>query len=206
MSKYIGPKCRLSRREKTDLYLKSGIRPLESKCNINSTPGVHGNKKSRFSNYGSQLREKQKVKRLYNILEKQFLKYYKEAARRKGSTGSILLQILESRLDNLVYRMGFASTRAEARQLTVHKSILVNNKLVNIPSYILKQGDIITICKKSQKQVRIIRSLELFKKRVPITWIEIDEKKFQGVFKRLPERSDLYSDINEQLIVELYSK
>lgn len=206
MARYIGPKCKLSRREGTDLFLKSGARSLDSKCNSNTAPGLHGNKKGRLSDYGIQLREKQKVKRIYGLLERQFRRYYTEAARRKGSTGENLLQLLECRLDNLVYRMGFGSTRAEARQLTTHKSILVNGQVVNVPSYMVAAGDVISIREKCKQQARIQTALELSKQRGDVDWVEVDEKKLEGTYKRVPDRSDLPAEINEQLIVELYSK
>lgn len=206
MARYIGPKCKLSRREGTDLFLKSGVRALESKCKAEIAPGQHGQRRGRLSDYGVQLREKQKVRRIYGVLEKQFRNYYKEADRLKGATGSNLLQLLESRLDNVVYRMGFGSTRAEARQLVSHKAILVNGKTVNIPSYKVVPGDVIAIREKSQNQLRINAALELAAQRGFSTWVEVDAKKKEGTFKVLPERSDLAADINENLIVELYSK
>ena len=206
MARYIGPKCKLSRREGTDLFLKSGVRALESKCKAEIPPGQHGQRRGRLSDYGVQLREKQKVRRIYGVLEKQFRNYYKDADRLKGATGSNLLQLLESRLDNVVYRMGFGSTRAEARQLVSHKAILVNGKAVNIPSYKVVPGDVIAIREKSQNQLRINAALELAAQRGFSTWVEVDAKKKEGTFKVLPERSDLAADINENLIVELYSK
>lgn len=206
MARYIGPKCKLSRREGTDLFLKSGVRPLESKCKAEIPPGQHGQRRGRLSDYGVQLREKQKVRRIYGVLEKQFRNYYKDADRLKGATGSNLLQLLESRLDNVVYRMGFGSTRAEARQLVSHKAILVNGKTVNISSYQVVPGDVIAIREKAQNQLRINAALELAAQRGFSTWVEVDAKKKEGTFKVLPERSDLAADINENLIVELYSK
>ncbi|AMO58473.1 30S ribosomal protein S4 [Endozoicomonas montiporae] len=206
MARYIGPKCKLSRREGTDLFLKSGVRALESKCKAEIAPGQHGQRRGRLSDYGVQLREKQKVRRIYGVLEKQFRNYYKDADRLKGATGSNLLQLLESRLDNVVYRMGFGSTRAEARQLVSHKAILVNGKTVNIPSYKVVPGDVIAIREKAQNQLRINAALELAAQRGFSTWVEVDAKKKEGTFKVLPERSDLAADINENLIVELYSK
>lgn len=206
MARYIGPKCKLSRREGTDLFLKSGVRALESKCKAEIPPGQHGQRRGRLSDYGVQLREKQKVRRIYGVLEKQFRNYYKDADRQKGATGSNLLQLLETRLDNVVYRMGFGSTRAEARQLVSHKAILVNGKSVNIPSYKVVAGDVIAIREKSQTQLRINAALELAAQRGFSTWVEVDAKKKEGTFKVLPERSDLSADINENLIVELYSK
>ncbi|ASM51385.1 MULTISPECIES: 30S ribosomal protein S4 [Pseudoalteromonas] len=206
MARYLGPKLKLSRREGTDLFLKSGVRAIDSKCKLETAPGQHGARKGRLSDYGLQLREKQKVRRIYGVLEKQFRNYYKEAARLKGNTGENLLQLLEQRLDNVVYRMGFASTRAEARQLVSHKAILVNGRVVNIPSYVIAPEDTVVIREKSKTQARIIAALELAEQREKPTWVEVDGKKLEGSFKRLPERSDLSADINEQLIVELYSK
>ncbi|WP_373766579.1 30S ribosomal protein S4 [Glaesserella sp.] len=206
MARYLGPKLKLSRREGTDLFLKSGVRAIESKCKIDVAPGQHGARKPRLSDYGSQLREKQKVRRIYGILERQFRNYYKEANRLKGNTGENLLVLLEGRLDNVVYRMGFAATRAEARQLVSHKSIVVNGRVVNIPSYQVSVDDVIAVREKSKKQARIKASLELATQREKPTWLEVDATKMEGVFKRTPERSDLSADINEHLIVELYSK
>jgi len=206
MARYIGPKCKLARREGTDLFLKSGVRPLESKCKAETAPGMHGARRGRLSDYGVQLREKQKVRRMYGILEKQFRAYYKEAARRKGNTGENLLQLLECRLDNVVYRMGYGSTRAESRQLVSHKAITVNGQTVNIPSFQVKEGDVVSVREKSKKQLRIASALELSAQRGTIEWIEVDAKKMEGTFKRLPARIDLSADINEALIVELYSK
>lgn len=206
MARYIGPKCKLSRREGTDLFLKSGIRALDSKCKAETKPGVHGAGRGRLSDYGLQLREKQKVRRLYGILEKQFRGYYKEAARRKGATGEVLLQLLESRLDNVVYRMGFGSTRAEARQLVSHKAITVNGKTVNVPSYNVKSGDVVAIREKSKSQDRIKTALELAGQRSDCVWIDVNASKMEGTFKAVPERADLPAEINENLIVELYSK
>lgn len=206
MARYIGPKCKLSRREGTDLFLKSGVRALDSKCNLENAPGQHGARRGRLSEYGLQLREKQKVRRIYGILERQFRNYYAEAARLKGATGENLLQLLESRLDNVVYRMGFASTRAEARQLVSHKAILVNGKSVNIPSYQVKSGDEVSVREKSKNQLRIKGALDLAANRGAASWIEVDAGKMVGKFKSAPERSELSADINENLIVELYSK
>ena len=206
MARYLGPKCKLSRREGTDLQLKSGVRSIEEKCKINTQPGQHGAKKARLSGYGLQLREKQKVRRIYGMLENQFKRYYVEAARQKGNTGSNLLELLEGRLDNVVFRMGFGSTRAEARQLVTHKGILVNGKSCNIPSYPLQAGYVVAIREKSKKQLRIRSALELAKQRGVLSWVEVDEAKLEGVFKSKPERAELSADINEQLIVELYSK
>ena len=206
MARYIGPKLKLSRREGTDLFLKSGVRAIDSKCKIDTAPGQHGARKPRLSDYGVQLREKQKVRRIYGILEKQFRNYYREAARQKGNTGENLLQLLEGRLDNVVYRMGFGATRAECRQLVSHKAIVVNGRVVNIPSYQISPEDVITVREKAKKQARIKAALDLSAQREKPTWVDVDSDKMEGVFKRLPERSDLSADINEQLIVELYSK
>ncbi|PPC74356.1 30S ribosomal protein S4 [Pokkaliibacter plantistimulans] len=206
MARYIGPKCKLSRREGTDLFLKSGVRALDSKCKIDTAPGVHGARRGRLSDYGLQLREKQKVRRIYGILERQFRNYYKNAARLKGATGENLLKLLEGRLDNVVYRMGFGATRAEARQIVSHKAITVNGKAVNIPSYQVVPGDVVAVREKSKSQLRIKSALDLAAQRAPVQWVEVDANKMEGVFKTLPERSDLPSDINENLIVELYSK
>jgi small subunit ribosomal protein S4 len=206
MARYLGPKLKLSRREGTDLFLKSGVRAIDSKCKIETAPGQHGARKPRLSDYGLQLREKQKVRRIYGVLEKQFRNYYKEAARIKGNTGENLLQLLESRLDNVVYRMGYASTRAEARQLVSHKAIVVNGQVVNIPSYKVSAEDVVAIREKAKKQGRIAAALELAEQREKPTWIEVDNKAMSGVYKSNPERSDLSAEINEQLIVELYSK
>ena len=206
MARYLGPKLKLSRREGTDLFLKSGVRAIDTKCKIETIPGQHGARRGRLSDYGIQLREKQKVRRMYGVLEKQFRNYYKEAARLKGNTGENLLQLLEQRLDNVVYRMGFASTRAEARQLVSHKAIVVNGKVVNIPSFNVKAEDMVAVREKAKKQARIVSALELADQREKPTWLEVDNTKMEGVFKRVPERTDLSADINEQLIVELYSK
>ncbi|BDM66137.1 30S ribosomal protein S4 [Shewanella sp. NFH-SH190041] len=206
MARYLGPKLKLSRREGTDLFLKSGVRAIDSKCKLEAAPGQHGARKPRLSEYGLQLREKQKVRRIYGVLEKQFRNYYKEAARLKGNTGENLLQLLETRLDNVVYRMGFGATRAEARQLVSHKSVMVNGRVVNIPSFKVSANDVVSIREKSQKQSRIKGALEVAAQREKPTWVEVDAAKMEGAFKRLPERSDLSAEINEQLIVELYSK
>ena len=206
MARYLGPKCKLSRREGTDLFLKSGVRPLESKCKLEVPPGGAAQRRPRLSDYGLQLREKQKLRRMYGVLERQFRNYYKRAAQLKGSTGENLLRLLEGRLDNVVYRMGFASTRAEARQLVSHKAILVNDKPVNVPSYQLVPEDVISIREKSRPQVRIKDALELAQQRGVPEWVEVDVKAMRGVFKALPERSDLPAEINESLVVELYSK
>ncbi len=206
MARYLGPKLKLSRREGTDLFLKSGVRAIDTKCKIDNVPGVHGQRRGRLSEYGVQLREKQKVRRIYGVLEKQFRNYYKEAARLKGATGENLLQLLEGRLDNVVYRMGFGATRAESRQLVSHKAILVNGKVVNVPSFKVSANDVVSIREKAKNQARIKAALEVAAQRELPTWIEVDSKKMEGTFKRLPERSDLSADINEHLIVELYSK
>ena len=206
MARYLGPKCKLSRREGTDLFLKSGVRPLDSKCKADTIPGQHGARRGRLSDYGVQLREKQKVRRTYGVLEKQFRGYYKEAARIKGATGENLLQLLECRLDNVVYRMGFGSTRAESRQLVAHKSITVNGEVVNIASYRVSEGDSVAIRQKAKEQLRIKSALELASQRNPIDWITVDQSKLEGQFTHKPEREDLPSEINENLIVELYSK
>ena len=206
MARYLGPKCKLSRREGTDLFLKSARRPLDSKCKLESRPGQHGAKQSRVSEYGTQLREKQKIRRMYGVLERQFRTYFAEAASRKGATGENLLQLLESRLDNAVYRMGFGSTRAEARQLVSHCAVQVNGKAVNIPSYLLKPNDVVALKEKAQKQLRVQDSLKLAESSGFPSWVEVDTKKFSAVFKTLPDRAEFAADINEQLVVELYSK
>jgi small subunit ribosomal protein S4 len=206
MARYIGPTCKLARREGTDLYLKSGVRPLESKCKMESTPGMHGARRGRLSDYAVQLREKQKVRRIYGVLEKQFRNYYKRADRQKGATGENLLLILERRLDNVVYRMGFGSTRAESRQLVSHRSILVNGHVINIPSYQVEVGDTVTVREKSRNQLRIQGALALNANRSACEWIQVNSDKMEGVFRSLPEREELPSEINESLIVELYSK
>jgi len=206
MARYIGPKCKLSRREGTDLFLKSGARALESKCKAETAPGQHGQRRGRLSDYGLQLREKQKVRRTYGVLEKQFRNYYKEAARLKGATGENLLKLLETRLDNVVYRMGFGSTRAEARQIVSHKAIQVNGRTVNIASFQVAPGDVVSIREGAKGQLRIQSALELSKSRSAVEWVEVDDKKLEGTFKAVPERSDLSAEINENLIVELYSK
>lgn len=206
MARYIGPKCKLSRREGTDLFLKSGVRSLESKCKVEAIPGQHGARRGRLSDYGVQLREKQKVRRIYGVLEKQFRNYYKEAARLKGATGENLLQLLECRLDNVVYRIGFGSTRAESRQMVSHKAILVNGIVVNIPSYQVKAGDVVSLREKAKKQLRVQSALALAAQRGEPEWIDVSAEKMEGVFKSVPERQDLTSEINENLIVELYSK
>lgn len=206
MARYLGPKCKLSRREGTDLFLKSGVRPIDSKCKTDTIPGQHGQRRGRLSDYGVQLREKQKVRRTYGVLEKQFRGYYKEAARQKGATGENLLQLLECRLDNVVYRMGYGSTRAESRQLVSHKSITVNGVVVNVASYMVKEGDVVAVRQKAKEQLRIKSALELAAQRNPIDWVTVDSNKMEGSFTRKPEREDLPQEINENLIVELYSK
>jgi len=206
MARYLGPKCKLSRREQTDLFLKSRVRSLDSKCKSEKLPGQHGDKRQRLSDYAIQLREKQKLRRLYGILEKQFHSYYVKANRKSGSTGENLLRLLECRLDNVVYRMGFGVTRAEARQLVSHKSILVNEKSVNIPSYQVSPNDMIRIRDKSREQLRIKAALTSSKEYGFPEWVEVDTNKMSGIFKTAPERKELPSDINEQLVVELYSK
>ena len=205
MAKFIGSKCKLMRREGTDLYLKSGSRALDTKCNMEKKPG-HSLKKSKSSDYAIQLREKQKVKRIYGILEKQFRNYYKKAASKKGSTGENLLMLLESRLDNVVYRLGLGSTRSESRQLVNHKNIEVNGQIINIPSYQLSPQDKISVREKSKKQLRIKFAIALAEQRGFNDWLEVDTNAYTGVFARLPERKELPPEINESLIVELYSK
>ena len=207
MARYIGPKCKLARREGTDLFLKSARRSLDSKCKLEAKPGQHGVKSGmRMSDYGNQLREKQKLRRMYGLMERQFRRYFAEASRRKGSTGTNLLQLLESRLDNVVYRMGFGSTRAEARQLVTHCAIRVNGKLLNVPSAVLKAGDVVAVADKSKSQLRITDSLQLAEKVGFPSWVEVDAKKTTGTFKGAPDRSEFAQDINESLVVELYSK
>lgn len=206
MARYIGPKCKLSRREGTDLFLKSRVRSLESKCNMEKQPGQTTDRRRRLSDYGLQLREKQKMRRMYGIMEKQFRNYYKSAARLKGATGDNLFQMLETRLDNVVYRMGIGSTRAESRQLISHKAILVNGKVVNVASYQVNADDEIEVREKAKKQARIQSSLELSEQYGVVDWIEMDAKAMKGTFKRVPDRSELPAEINEQLVVELYSK
>ncbi len=206
MARYLGPKCKLARREGTDLFLKSGVRSLESKCKVENSPGQHGQRRGRLSDYGVQLREKQKVRRMYGVLERQFSGYYKEAARLKGATGENLLQLLESRLDNVVYRMGFGSTRSESRQLVSHKCILVNGDVVNVPSYQISAGDVVAVRPKAKEQLRIKAALELAAQRTPAEWIQVNNEKLEGTYIRKPDRGDLSPDINENLIVELYSK
>jgi len=206
MARYIGPKLKLSRREGTDLFLKSGVRAIDSKCKIDTAPGQHGARKARLSDYGVQLREKQKVRRIYGVLEKQFRNYYRDAARQKGNTGENLLQLLEGRLDNVVYRMGFGSTRAESRQLVSHKAVTVNGHPVNIPSYLVKAGDVVAVREKSKKQIRVLEALQLAQQVGMPAWVEVNIEKVEGVFKKAPDRDEFAADINESLIVELYSR
>jgi small subunit ribosomal protein S4 len=207
MARYLGPSCKLSRREGTDLFLKSGVKPLEKKCRLESPPGAAaGARKARLSDYGLQLREKQKLRRMYGILERQFRTYYKKAAQMKGSTGENLLKILEGRLDNTVYRMGFAATRAEARQLVSHRSVMVNNKIVNIPSFQCSAGDTVEIREKAKKQTRIQSALSIANQVGFPEWVTVDDKKMVGILKQVPAREDVLPDINENLVVELYSK
>ena len=207
MARYTGPKAKLSRREGTDLFLKSSRRSLDSKCKLDSKPGQHGRTSgARTSDYGLQLREKQKVKRMYGVLEKQFRRYFAEAERRRGKTGENLLKLLECRLDNVVYRMGYATTRAEARQLVSHKAITVNGQCLNIPSALVRPSDVVAIREKSRKQARIQDALTLAEQSGLPGWVSVDKTKMEGVFKAVPDRADLYSDINESLIVELYSR
>lgn len=208
MARYLGPVCKLCRREGTKLYLK-GERCFSEKCAVSRRPyppGQHGQGRIKLSEYGLRLREKQKVRRIYGVLERQFRRYYQEANRRRGTTGEILLQLLESRLDNIVYRMGFASTRAEARQLVSHGGIEVNGQPVNIPSYQVAPGSVIAVREKAKNQVRIQAALELAQQQGIVSWLEVDAKKMQGTFKAVPDRADLPAEINEHLIVELYSK
>ncbi len=207
MARYIGPKCKLSRREGTDLFLKSGVKPLENKCKLSVPPGgIKGERRTRLSDYGLQLREKQKLRRMYGVLERQFGNYYEEAARRTGSTGENLLKLLECRLDNVVYRMGFAATRAEARQLVSHKAIAVNDTVVTIPSYQCRAGDVVQVRDKARKQLRIQSALNVAQQVGLPEWLDVNDKEFRGVFKTAPARDDILPDINENLVVELYSK
>ena len=207
MAKYTGPALKLSRREGVDLFLKSGVRAIETKCNLETVPGQHGANKPRLSDYGMQLREKQKVRRIYGVLERQFVNYYKKATRMAGNTGENLLQLLEARLDNVVYRMGFGSTRMEARQLVSHKAITVNDQVVNIPSYQVQPSDVIALREKAKKQSRIKTAIDLAGQRaLKPTWIDVDVEHMKGTYKSNPERAELPADIKEALIVELYSK
>jgi small subunit ribosomal protein S4 len=207
MARYTGPTCKLSRREGTDLFLKSGVKPLENKCKFTVPPGgIKGERRTRLSDYGTQLREKQKLRRMYGVLERQFSNYYVEAARRSGATGENLLKLLECRLDNVVYRMGFAATRAEARQLVSHKSITVNDQVVSIASYQVKAGDVVQVRERSRKQLRIQAALNVIQQVGFPDWVEVNDKEMRGVFKAVPGRDDVLPDINENLVVELYSK
>jgi len=207
MARYIGPKCKLSRREGTDLFLKSGAKPLESKCKLQVPPGgIKGERRTRLSDYGAQLREKQKLRRMYGVLERQFRNYYQKAARGTGATGETLLKLLECRLDNVVYRMGFAVTRAEARQLVSHKAVQVNGEAVTIASYQVKAGDVVQIREKSRNQGRVVSALTVASQVGFPEWLDVNEKEMRGVFKAAPNRDDVLPDINENLVVELYSK
>ena len=207
MARYLGPKCKLSRREGTDLFLKSGIKPIENKCKLNTIPGsMVGSRRERLSNYGIQLREKQKLRRMYGVLEKQFRNYYKKASKTKGSTGENLLKLLETRLDNMVYRMGFAVTRAEARQLVSHKAIMVNGSIINIPSYEVSASDEISVTDKAQQQLRVKNAVNIASQLGISEWLSVDLKKLKGTVSSIPEREDILPDINENLVVEYYSK
>lgn len=207
MAKYTGPKCKQSRRAGTDLLTKSRARSLESKCKLDTPPGQHGaGRRQRLSDYALQLREKQKLKQMYGVLERQFRNYYKAASQKKGSTGVLLLQLLEGRLDNVVYRMGFGATRAEARQLVNHKAIQVNGQTVNIPSFQVSAGDVVEVREKSRGQARIAQSMSIATQVGLPDWVEVDEKGLKGTFKSMPERDQFLPDINENLVVELYSK
>jgi len=207
VARYLGPKAKLSRREGTDLFLKSARRSISDKAKFDSKPGQHGRTSGqRTSDFGLQLREKQKVKRMYGVLERQFRRYFAEADRQKGNTGANLLFLLESRLDNVVYRMGFGSTRAEARQLVSHKAITINGKSVNIPSCLVKSGDVIAVREKSKKQNRVGEALQLAQQVGLPAWVDVNAEKAEGVFKKVPDRDEFAADINESLIVELYSR
>ena len=207
MARYLGRKCKLSRREGTDLFLKSGIKPIENKCKLNIIPGSKmGSRRDRLSNYGIQLREKQKLRRMYGVLEKQFRNYYKKASKTKGSTGENLLKLLETRLDNMVYRMGFAVTRAEARQLVNHKAIKVNGSIINISSFQVSPSDEISITEKAQEQLRIKNAVNIASQLGISEWLSVDLKQLKGIVKSIPEREDILPDINENLVVEYYSK
>jgi small subunit ribosomal protein S4 len=207
VARYLGPKAKLSRREGTDLFLKSARRAIGDKAKFDTKPGQHGRTSgSRTSDFGLQLREKQKVKRMYGVLERQFRRYFAEAERRKGNTGSNLLSLLESRLDNVVYRMGFGSTRAEARQLVSHRGITVNGQVVDIASYLVKVGDTVTVREKAKKQLRVTDSMKLAESQGLPAWVQVDSSKLEGVFKKVPDRDEFGSDIKEALIVELYSR
>ena len=207
MARYLGPKCKLSRREGTDLFLKSGIKPIESKCKLNSIPGSKvGSRRERLSDYGNQLREKQKLRRMYGVMEKQFRNYYKKASKLKGSTGENLLKLFEGRLDNMVYRMGFAVTRAEARQLVSHKSIMVNGQVINIPSYQVNASDEISVTDKGKDQLRVKNAVNISSQLGISEWLSVDQKKLKGIVNSIPEREDILPDIQENLVVEFYSK
>ena len=207
MARYLGPKCKLSRREGTDLFLKSGIKPIENKCKLNTIPGsMVGSRRERLSGYGIHLREKQKLRRMYGVLEKQFRNYYKKASKAKGSTGENLLKLLETRLDNMVYRMGFAVTRAEARQLVSHKAIMVNGSIINIPSYEVSASDEISVTEKAQQQLRVKNAVNIASQLGISEWLSVDLKKLKGTVSSIPEREDILPDINENLVVEYYSK
>ena len=207
MARYLGPKCKLSRREGTDLFLKSGIKPIENKCKLNTIPGsMVGSRRERLSDYGIQLREKQKLRRMYGVLEKQFRNYYKKASKAKGSTGENLLKLLETRLDNMVYRMGFAVTRAEARQLVSHKAIMVNGSIINIPSYEVSASDEISVTEKAQQQLRVKNAVNIASQLGISEWLSVDLKQLKGTVSSIPEREDILPDINENLVVEYYSK
>ncbi len=207
MARYLGPKLKLCRREGTDLYLKSGVRPLDSKCRADTIPGQHGAaRRQKPKDYALQLREKQKVRRLYGVLEKQFHNYYKTADRQRGATGENLLRLLERRLDNVVYRMGYGCTRAESRQLVSHKAILVNGSQVNVPSYQVQPEDTVAVREASRGQLRIRQALDLASQRGEVEWVAVDAEKMEGVFRRDPDRAELPQEINENMIVELYSK
>ncbi|MES2207522.1 MAG: 30S ribosomal protein S4 [Pseudomonadota bacterium] len=207
MARYRGPRCKLSRREGSDLFLVSARRSLDSKCSLENAPGQHAQKgQQKSSDFGRQLREKQKIKRMYGLLERQFRRFFSEAERRKGSTGENLLHLLESRLDTVVYRMGFASTRAEARQLVQHKGVSLNTSVANIPSMLVKPGDVVSVVEKAKKQARVIDSLQLASNNGFPAWVEVDSVAMSGLFKSLPDRSEFGHDLNENLVVELYSK
>ena len=206
MARYVGPKCKLARRERTDLFLKSGVRSLEDKCKSETAPGQHGQRPGRLSDYGVQMREKQKVRRMYGILERQFRNYYIEAARMKGATGENLLQLLESRLDSVAYRMGFGASRAESRQVVRHNGVLVNGKRVNIPSYLVKPGDVVQVTARARASLRVKAALEAAEARGFPEWIAVDVKEGKGTYKAMPARSELPSTLNEGLVIELYSK
>jgi small subunit ribosomal protein S4 len=207
LARYIGPKCKLSRREGTDLFLKSARRSLDSKCKLESKPGQHGRTSgSRTSDFGLQLREKQKLKRMYGVLERQFRRYFQEAERRRGNTGETLIQLLESRLDNVVYRMGFGSTRAEARQLVNHRAIEINGHTADVASMLVQAGDVVAVREKAKNQIRIKESIELASGNGLPQWVEVDAAKLSGVYKQAPDRQDVAHDVNESMVVELYSR